>query len=78
MSDIDTDKEAAKNAHGNAAPDRGEPVSLMEPMRISETSHQRGELADLAVELAAHSAGFRRSLPEGVLTALTDPVRAIH
>jgi Fic family protein len=78
MSDIDTDKEAAKNARGNAAPDRGEPVSLMEPMRISETSHQRGELADLAVELAAHSAGFRRSLPEGVLTALADLVRAMN
>jgi len=59
-------------------PDRGELVSLMEPMRISESSRQRGALADLAVDLAAHSAGFRRSLPQGVLTALADLVRAMN
>ncbi len=47
-------------------------------MRISETSRHRGFLADLAVELAAHSTGFRRSLPEGVLIALTDLVRAMN
>ena len=60
------------------ARDSGESVSLMEPMRISETSRHRGDLADLAVELAAHSTGFRRSLPEGVLTALADLVRAMN
>ena len=60
------------------AVDRGEHVSLMEPMRVSETSRHRGVLADLAVELAAHSTGFRRSLPEGVLTALADLVRAMN
>ncbi|MEW8026889.1 MAG: Fic family protein [Candidatus Thiodiazotropha endolucinida] len=75
MSDFDTDKKAAIS---EAVPDRGELVSLMEPMRISETSRHRGELADLAVELAAHSTGFRRSLPEGVLTALSDLVRAMN
>ncbi len=58
--------------------DRGEPVSSMEPMRISEGSRHRGTLADLAVELAAHSAGFRRSLPKGILTALADLVRAMN
>lgn len=58
--------------------DRGEPVSLMEPMRISETSRHRVGLADLAIELAAHAAGFRRSLPEGVVTALADLVRAMN
>lgn len=46
------------------APDRGEPVSLMEPMRISEGSRQREALADLAVELAAHSAGFAGAFPK--------------
>ncbi|MEA3273999.1 MAG: Fic family protein [Pseudomonadota bacterium] len=50
----------------------------MEPMRLSETSRHRRELADLAVELAAHSTGFRRSLPEGVLSALADLVRAMN
>jgi Fic family protein len=58
--------------------DRGEPVALMEPMLIRETSRHRGALTDLAVDLAARSAGFRRSLPEGVATALADLVRAMN
>ncbi|MEJ2425594.1 MAG: Fic family protein [Candidatus Thiodiazotropha sp.] len=58
--------------------DRGEAVSLMEPMRISESSRHRTLLSDLAVELAAHSAGFRRSLPEGVSRALADLVRSMN
>ncbi len=58
--------------------DRGESVSLMEPMRIQENSCQRASMADLAVDLAAHAAGFRRSLPEGVMTALADLVRAMN
>lgn len=59
-------------------PDGQEAVSLMEPMKISESSRHRVSLTDLAVDLAAHSAGFRRSLPEGVLTALADLVRAMN
>lgn len=74
MSDSDPDMKAASEQ----VPDRSEPVSLMEPMRVSETSRHRRDLADLAVELAAHSTGFRRSLPEGVLTALADLVRAMN
>ena len=74
MSELEADIEAAKNTLA----DRGEPVSLMEPMRISETSRHREGLADMAVELAAHAAGFRRSLPEGVLIALADLVRAMN
>ncbi len=58
--------------------DRGEPVSLMAPMKISEGSRHRGVLTDLSVELAAHTTGFRRSLPEGVLTTLADLVRAMN
>ena len=78
MGDSNPDKEAAKLAASENIPDRGELVSLMEPMRISETSRHRRDLADLAVALAAHSTGFRRSLPEGVLTALADLVRAMN
>ncbi|MFQ5626997.1 MAG: Fic family protein [Methyloligellaceae bacterium] len=45
---------------------------------MSESSTHRTALTDVAVELAAKSAGFRRSLPGGVLTALTDLVRAMN
>ena len=61
----------------NSAADRGESVGLMEPLLVSESSRHRTALTDVAVELAAKSAGFRRSLPGGVLTALTDLVRAM-
>lgn len=50
---------------------------MMEPLLIAQGSGQRAELTDLAVELAARSAGFRRSLPKGVLTAFADLVRAM-
>ena len=59
-------------------PDRGEQVSLMAPMQISQTSRRRAELTDLAVELAAHTAGFRRSLPQGILESLADLVRSMN
>jgi Fic family protein len=58
--------------------DRGESLSMMEPLLISESSKHRRELADLAVDLAAQSAGFRRSLPEGVLAALANLVRSMN
>ena len=58
--------------------DGGEAVELMEPMLIAEGSAHRGELTDLAIEVAARSAGFRRSLPDGVRTALSDLVRAMN
>jgi len=50
----------------------------MEPLLISESSKHRAALTDLTVELAAKSAGFRRSLPYGVLSALADLVRAMN
>jgi Fic family protein len=58
--------------------DRGEPVSHVEPLRLSEGSPHRLALTDLALELTAQSAGFRRSLPLGVLVALADLVRAMN
>jgi Fic family protein len=50
----------------------------MEPLLIGATSRHRGELTDLALDLAARSAGFRRSLPEGIRAALADVVRAMN
>jgi len=58
--------------------DRHELTDRMEPLLISEGSHHRPALADLAVDLVGHSAGFRRSLPEGVLTPLADLVRSMN
>lgn len=60
------------------AKDRGEPVSLMEPMVIAEGSRHRSGLTDLALELAQKSTGFRRSLPESLLISLADLVRAMN
>ena len=60
------------------AADRRETTGLMEPMLVTETSRNRTALADLAIDLAARSAGFRRSLPEGVRAALANLVRAMN
>jgi Fic family protein len=62
----------------SAVIDGKETVALMEPLLIAEGSLHRGELTDLAIEVAARSAGFRRSLPDGVRTALADLVRAMN
>ena len=60
------DKEPAKKA----VKDRGESITLMEPMVISDGSRHRATLTDLALDLAQKSAGFRRSLPESLLSSL--------
>ena len=61
-----------------AAKDRDETTSLMEPLLIAEGSRHRSGLIDLALELAQRSAGFRRSLPESILTSLGDLVRSMN
>ena len=78
MSNSNADIEVDMNTDISVAKDRGEAVAMMEPLLLSEGSRHREALIDLAVELAARSAGFRRSLPEGVLTALADLVRAMN
>ena len=60
------------------AADRGEQVSLMEPLLIREGSRHRGGLTDLVLDLVQKSAGFRRSLPESLLASLADLVRAMN
>ena len=61
-----------------SAVDDGESISLMEPMLLAQASPHRGPLTDLAVELAARAAGFRRGLPRGVSAAVADLVRAMN
>ena len=68
--DIKADIKTAKNG--------GESISLMEPLLIGGDARHRPELTDLAVELAASSAGFRRSLPDSLLSSLADLVRAMN
>ena len=73
-----TDEAAGNEADVNPAEDRGEATGSMEPLLLSESSPHRTALTDLAVELAAASAGFRRSLPEGIVRPLADLVRAMN
>lgn len=60
--------------------DRGESLSIMEPLLISQQSiHRKGkELIDLTLELVAKSAGFRRSLPPSIQTSLATLVRSMN
>ncbi len=58
--------------------DRGEQVSLMEPLLIGEGSRHRGGLTDLVLDLVQKSAGFRRSLPGSLLASLADLVRSMN
>src|SRR5262245_12864066 len=57
---------------------RGESHAEMEPLVLTDGSRHRPGLSDLALELTAASAGFRRSLPPGVRQALADLVRAMN
>ena len=61
-----------------AAEDRNEAVTVMEPLLIGENSRHRAGLTDLALELAQRSAGFRRSLPESLLASLAGLVRSMN
>ncbi|MHB8254462.1 MAG: Fic family protein [Acidiferrobacter sp.] len=61
-----------------SALDRGEAVSLMEPLLIGSGASARTSLMDLALELAQESAGFRRSLSGNQLSALASLVRSMN
>ncbi len=74
MNEANPDIKADKNADV----DRHEAVTMMEPMVVPQGARRREALADLALELAARSAGFRRSLPDGVVAALSDLMRAMN
>src|ERR1700733_12797988 len=58
--------------------DRGESVTRMEPLLISESSPHRGALTDLAIDLAGKAAGPRSSLAPGIRGALADLVRSMN
>ncbi len=73
-----SDSKADIEADMKAAKDRGETPASMEPLLIGESHPKRGELADLAVDLAARSAGLKRSLPDGIRLALAGLIRAMN
>lgn len=77
MADI-ADREPDMKAGKAIIADRGERPGLAEPFLLSESSRFRSELTDLAIDLAARSAAFRRSLPSGTHSALADLVRAMN
>jgi len=58
--------------------DRGELVSVMEPLLLGDASRHRAALTDLALDLTQKSAGFRRSLPPSLLASLAELVRSMN
>jgi Fic family protein len=60
------------------AADRGEAISLMEPLLIGGDSRHRVALTDLAFDLTQRSASFRSSLPPSLLVSLATLVRAMN
>ena len=79
MDEIKPDTKVAKSKDGGArGQDRGESTGLMEPLVLGIGSRHRAALNDLVIELATASAGLRRSLPDGVVTALAELVRAMN
>src|ERR1039458_5269808 len=60
------------------AADRGEPITLMEPLLVGSDSRHRAALTDLAFEITQKSAGFRSSLPPSLLVPLANLVRAMN
>lgn len=71
-------KKADVKADTEEVADRGETVSLMEPLLIGDAARHRPPLTDLALELGQKSAGFRRSLPQSLLTSLAGLVRSMN
>ncbi|MBL8231915.1 MAG: Fic family protein [Bryobacterales bacterium] len=53
-------------------------MSLMEPLLLGQGFRHRAVITDLALELAQRSAGFRRSLPESLLSSLAGLVRSMN
>ncbi len=58
--------------------EKTENIALMEPMKISSGSADYMQLVDLAMELASKSEGFKRSMPTGTVSALSDLVRSMN
>lgn len=60
------------------AADRGEAVTLMEPLILPDGAKRRGEILDRTVELAQKAAGLRRALPDTLVSSVSTLVRAMN
>lgn len=60
------------------AVNRTEDVAMMEPLVLGDRAPRRGELADLALDLAQKSASLKRSIPESMLPSLAGLVRSMN
>ena len=58
--------------------DDGESPTSMEPVCLADGAKGRAMLVDMAVDLAARSSGFRRSLPVGIAESLANLVRSMN
>jgi len=58
--------------------DRGELVSEMEPLLLSENCKTRGELNEIVFELVRSATKFRAGLPDGIVEPLCDLVRSMN
>lgn len=58
--------------------DRNESLGLLEPLLISQSSKYRGNLTDLAIELAIKSTALSKSLPSGISESLSTLVRSMN
>jgi Fic/DOC family len=71
-------KLAKKPTDKATAPDRGETISAMEPMVVSESSRHRGRLNELVFHLTTAATGLKTSLPDGMVEAVGDLVRLMN
>lgn len=58
--------------------DRGESISAMEPLVVSESSRHRARLSDKVLALTKRAASFRSRLPEGLIEPLSSLVREMN
>ena len=69
---------AKRSSAQEILPDRGEDVSAMEPLLVSESSRHRARLNELVFELVSAATAFKTSLPDGMVEALSDLVRSMN
>ena len=86
QADKKPDRKAVKKAGSEAAAaklvtgfdDRGESITAMEPVLISESSRHRAALSDKVLQLTQRAAAFRSRLPEGMIEPLSGLVREMN